>query len=187
MVEQAGSAALLRVVPAATKHLAAVAEIYGDAALSSVATFDLEPQPLSYWSDVLARAEPGHFLVALEHGRVEDDGEEQDGRVLGYALAGAFRPRAAYARTRETSVYLRESARGRGTGRALYAALLARLRQDGVHLAVAVVAQPNPASNALHERLGFTLVGTLDEVGHKFGRYVSTRWYQLRLDHRPRP
>jgi len=43
------------------------------------------------------------------------------------------------------------------------------------------VAQPNPASNALHRRLGFTEVGTLDEVGFKFGAYVSTTWWQLRL------
>lgn len=162
----------MRVAPAGSEHLAALAQIYGEAALGSVATFDLEPRPLAYWSDVLAEADPGHFLVALD----------EDGHVLGYALAAAFRPRPAYARTRETSVYLRESARGRGTGRALYAALLARLRADGFHLAVAVVAQPNPASNALHEGLGFAVVGTLDEVGHKFGAYVSTRWYQLRLD-----
>jgi L-amino acid N-acyltransferase YncA len=44
-----------------------------------------------------------------------------------------------------------------------------------------LVAQPNPASNAMHRRLGFTEVGTLDEVGFKFGAYVSTTWFQLRL------
>jgi L-amino acid N-acyltransferase YncA len=46
---------------------------------------------------------------------------------------------------------------------------------------VAVVAQPNPASNALHRRMGLTEVGTLDEVGFKFGAYVSTTSFQLRL------
>ena len=44
-----------------------------------------------------------------------------------------------------------------------------------------LVAQPNPASNAMHRRLGFTEVGTLDAVGFKFGAYVSTTWFQLRL------
>jgi phosphinothricin acetyltransferase len=43
------------------------------------------------------------------------------------------------------------------------------------------VAQPNPASYALHRSLGFTEVGTLDEVGFMFGAYVSTTWFQLRL------
>jgi phosphinothricin acetyltransferase len=51
-----------------------------------------------------------------------------------------------------------------------------------MHLAVAVIAQPNPASVALHEGLGFDVVGTFSEIGEKFGRYVDTRWYQLRLD-----
>jgi len=56
------------------------------------------------------------------------------------------------------------------------------LRADGMHCAVAVVAEPNPASVALHESLGFALVGTLPEVGRKFDRWVDTRWYHLRLE-----
>jgi phosphinothricin acetyltransferase len=102
--------------------------------------------------------------------------------VLGFAYSSAFRPRPAYARTRETSIYLAPDAVGRGVGRRLYAHLLGQLREDGVHCAVAVVAQPNPASTALHEALGFELVGTLREVGRKFDRWVDTRWYQLLLD-----
>jgi phosphinothricin acetyltransferase len=102
--------------------------------------------------------------------------------VLGFAYSGWFRPRPAYGRTRETSIYLHRDARGQGLGRALYGDLLNRLRGDGMHLAVAVIAQPNPASVALHEGLGFDVVGTFSEIGEKFGRYVDTRWYQLRLD-----
>ena len=72
-------------------------------------------------------------------------------------------------------------ARGeRGWGRGS-TELLDLLRQTEVHLVVAVVAQPNPASYALHCRLGFTEVGTLEEVGLKFGAYVSTTYFQLRL------
>jgi L-amino acid N-acyltransferase YncA len=104
------------------------------------------------------------------------------GAVLGFAYSGWFRPRPAYGRTRETSIYLHRGARGQGLGQALYRDLLDRLRGDGMHLAVAVVAQPNPASVALHEGLGFDVVGTFSEIGEKFGHYVDTRWYQLRLD-----
>ncbi len=71
---------------------------------------------------------------------------------------------------------------GQGLGRLLYSHLLAQLRADQVHSAVAVVADPNPASVALHESLGFELVGTLREIGWKFDRWVDTRWYQLRLE-----
>jgi phosphinothricin acetyltransferase len=70
---------------------------------------------------------------------------------------------------------------GSGLGTRLYSALLDLLRNDDVHLVVAVVTQPNPASKALHHKLGFSEAGTLDEVGHKFGRYLSTTTYQLRL------
>ena len=94
----------------------------------------------------------------------------------------AYRPRPAYARTRETSVYLAADARGRGLGRLLYDALLARLRDDGVHTAVALVALPNDASLALHRACGFAQVGVLREVGRKFGRWVDTAWLQLMFD-----
>lgn len=50
-----------------------------------------------------------------------------------------------------------------------------------MHTALAVVAQPNAASSALHAACGFTEVGTLREVGHKHGRYVDTVWWQRRL------
>ena len=74
-----------------------------------------------------------------------------------------------------------EAARGRGLGRALYARLLDRMRADGVHTVVAVIALPNAASVALHETVGFRHVGTLTEVGHKFGRWIDTAWFELRL------
>jgi phosphinothricin acetyltransferase len=160
--------------------LAAVAAIYADAVRNSTATFDLEEPAPSFWQAKLDSTSVGdHFLVA--HSRAGTDTDTKD-RVLGYAYSASFRPRPAYRKTREVSVYLEPGATGRGVGSQLYSELLDLLRGDQVHLAVAVVAQPNPASNAMHRKLGFTKVGTLDEVGFKFGAYVSTTWFQLRLD-----
>ena len=79
--------------------------------------------------------------------------------MVGYAYSSSYRPRPAYARTREVSVYLDASARGRGVGRALYDDLLGRLRADGVHQVLAVIALPNDASEALHRACGFERVG----------------------------
>ena len=77
------------------------------------------------------------------------------------------------------SVYVDASARGRGVARSLYAALLARLdAEPSVHTQLAVIAQPNEASEALHVAFGFERVGVLREVGNKFGRWVDTVWYQ---------
>lgn len=106
---------------------------------------------------------------------------DSDGEVVGYAYSGSYRPRAAYARTRETSVYLAAAARGHGLGRALYDELLGRMRDDGVRLAIAVIAVPNPGSQALHRACGFTHAGTLHEVGHKHGRWIDTELWELRL------
>jgi L-amino acid N-acyltransferase YncA len=157
--------------PAGPADIAAVVAIYAHSVRTSAATFDVDDPTPSHWLAKLDSTAVGdHFLVAC-------DAHE----VIGFAYSGTFRSRPAYDRTRETSVYVAPGATGNRLGTRLYAALLDVLRQDGVHLVVAVVAQPNPASNALHRALGFTEVGTLDEVGFKFGAYVSTTWFQLRL------
>ncbi|GGO75414.1 GNAT family N-acetyltransferase [Nocardioides deserti] len=139
--------------------------------LSGVATFDLEPQGTAYWEQRLAALGPGdHLLVA-----------EEAGVVLGYAASSPYRPRPAYARTREASVHLDPAAQGRGVGTTLYARLLDLLRADGIRTVLAVVALPNPASQALHRRSGFEPVGVLREVGRKHDRWIDTELWQCRL------
>ncbi len=154
--------------PATHDDLAGVTAIYDEQVLTGISTFDLEPPPASYWAHRLASDEPGdHFLV-----------DEDAGEVVGFAYSSDYRPRPGYRLTRETSVYLAEQARGRGLGRRLYDALLPRLAADGMHVALALVALPNPASVALHRACGFEHLGTMREVGRKFDRWLDTAWYQ---------
>lgn len=162
----------LTIRPASPADVPLIAAVYGQAVRTSVATFDITDPPHSYWRDKLASTEPGDHVVVTEDA----------GSVVGYAYSTAFRPRPAYARTRETSIYLASGATGRGVGRLTYSHLLSLLRADRMHSAVAVVAQPSPASTALHESLGYDLVGTLREAGRKFDRWIDTRWYQLLLE-----
>ena len=162
--------------PATESDLPGVKAIYDDQVLTGVATFDLEPPPIDYWRTRLTSTETGdHLLVA-----VEDDAPDHG--VLGYAYSSSYRGRPAYARTRETSVYLAAGAVGRGLGRALYDDLLARLAADGVHTVLAVIATPNPASEALHRSCGFERVGLLPEVGFKFDRWIDTAFWALVLE-----
>ena len=154
---------------ATPSDLDAMAAIYDDQVRTSLATFDTEPRGAAYLGEKLASTGAGNVVLALCSGE----------QLLGYAFSGPFRPRPAYAGTKEVSVYLAEAARGRGLGRIVYAALLARLdAASDVHTQVGVIALPNDASEALHRSLGFERVGVLREVGHKFGRYVDTAWYQ---------
>lgn len=153
---------------ATADDLAAVALIYNDAVAHTLSSFDTEPRPPQHFADRVASTRPGdHVLVAHDAGH-----------VVGFAYAATYRPRAAYDGTRETSVYLAASARGRGLGRALYDELLARVDADGIHTCLAVIAQPNPASEALHAAVGFERAGLLREVGRKFDRWVDTALWQ---------
>ncbi|MEP6815469.1 MAG: N-acetyltransferase family protein [Marmoricola sp.] len=145
-----------------------VREIYAEEAEHGIATFDALGRPRGFWQNQLVADDP--FLVAASGDRVH-----------GYANASVYRPRAAYDRTREVSVYLAGDARGQGIGRALYAELLERLRESATHTALAVIALPNDASVRLHESFGFTEAGTLREVGRKFDRWIDTARFQLML------
>jgi L-amino acid N-acyltransferase YncA len=149
--------------------LAPMAAIYDEQVRTSLATFDTEERGAAYLGEKLADAGGSDVVLVATSG----------GEVVGYAYSGPFRPRPAYAGTKEVSVYLAPHARGLGLATRLYAVLLARLDElADVHTQVAVIALPNPASEALHRAHGFELVGVLREVGHKFGRFVDTAWYQ---------
>ena len=159
--------------PAIADDLEDIAAIYEHEVANNIATFDLEAPTLGYWHQRLAGDHPGdHLLVA-----VDDDGD-----VVGYAYSWSYRPRPAYSLTRETSIYLDPSVRGKGIGKLLYPALLDTMKKSGVHTAVALVALPNPGSVRLHEACGFKRVGEMKEVGYKFDQWIDVAWYQKMLD-----
>ena len=103
---------------------------------------------------------------------------EDEGRVVGYAYAGPFAPRAAYRWACEVSVYLEPGRSRRGGGRALYEALLAGLRDRGYLMAVAGMTLPNPASENFHRALGFEPVGVYRRIGWKLGAWHDVAWTQ---------
>jgi len=151
---------------------AAIAEIYRHYVENTIVTFEID----AVGGDAMRERITG----------VQDDGYpwlvwEEDGDVLGYAHAGVFRDRAAYATTAEVSIYLHPESHGRGVGSALYTELLGRMRESGTHLAIAAIALPNPASVALHESLGFTRAGAFTEVGRKFDRWIDVGFWELVL------
>jgi len=106
---------------------------------------------------------------------------EQHGTIVGYAYATAWKARSAYRFSVESTVYLSQSFAGRGIGTQLYQALIADLRGRNVHCIVGGIALPNPASIALHEKLGFSKIGQFKEIGWKFGRWVDVGYWELVL------
>jgi phosphinothricin acetyltransferase len=152
----------------------ALAAIYGDAVLHGFGTFEEEP-PTPQDMDGRRRAvqEKGlPYLVA-----------EVDGRVLGFAYAGPFRPRAAYRYTLEDSVYVSPDAKGKGVGRAVLTAVIAACEALGIRQLMAVIGDTgNSGSIALHRALGFEQTGVGRSVGFKHGRWVDIVHMQKALN-----
>ena len=120
---------------------------------------------------------------------------ERSGVVVGYAYAGPFRKREAYAPSAELSVYVAESAHGRGIGRALVEAVEDACRARGnANLLACVAAAPEPgdpfltdASLRFHERLGFAPCARFHACASKFGRWYDIVYLEKRLDGHPFP
>ena len=107
---------------------------------------------------------------------------EDAGDILGYAYAGAYRPRRAYRYTVENSVYVAAHAHRRGVGRALLAELIRRCTEAGFRQMIAVIGDSdNQGSIGLHRKMGFREVGTVENVGFKFGRWLDSVTMQLAL------
>lgn len=103
------------------------------------------------------------------------------GRVTGYAAGDTWKSRCSYRFTLETTIYLAPDHVGRGIGTLLYGELLTRIKDAGYHTVLGGISLPNPASIALHERLGFRQVAHLKEVGFKFDQWVDVGYWQKTL------
>src|SRR5262249_49397920 len=104
---------------------------------------------------------------------------ESGGNLIGYAYAAKFHERAGYRTSVVTTIYVAEAAHRRGVGTTLYRALLTRLRERKFHAAIGIIALPNDASVAVHERCGFARAGHLREAGIKFGRWIDVGYWQV--------
>ena len=103
---------------------------------------------------------------------------EENGRLLGYAYAGRWRVRSAYRYSVESTVYLSPDCVGRGWGSQLYRELFTRLETAGIHAVMGGITPPNPASVALHEKLGFRKVAHFEAVGWKSNQWLDVGYWQ---------
>ena len=106
---------------------------------------------------------------------------ERDGKVLGYAYATPWRVRSAYRFSVEATVYVAPDCARQGIGRQLYAVLLDALRAKQIQVVLGGIAQPNPASVALHEQAGFQKVAHFNRVGRKFDQWIDVGYWELQL------
>lgn len=106
---------------------------------------------------------------------------EVGGHVAGYAYAGPHHERAAYRWAVNVALYIDAGHRRRGVGSALYTALFALLRLQGIHRACAGITLPNPGSTQIHAAMGFEQVGVFRRIGYKAGKWHDVSWWELAL------
>src|SRR5215218_1373562 len=153
---------------------AACAAIYAPYVLGSAVSFEVEPPSEGEMAARIERVTAHWPWVVVEVGGV----------VRAYAYGTRHRERAAYDWTIETTVYVSEAFQGRGLGRMAMRSLIAVLRLQGFHLAVAGITAPNQGSIALHRSLGFARIGEFEAMGWKLDAWHGVEWFALELSPR---
>ena len=168
---------LYKIRPAAADDAEAIRAIRNDVIEHSTAM----------WTTTLLTPADGQAWLAENLARRSAYVAEADGQVIGYANWAPWRPKDGYRHTVEDSVYLTDGHQGRGLGAELLRTLIAGAAASGAHVMMAGIESSNARSVAVHERLGFELVGTAREVGTKFGRWLDLTMMRLALEKGARP
>lgn len=159
-----------------------LAQIYAPYVTDTAITFEYEaPDKAEFEHRIQETTKKYPWLIA----------ENDDGEVIGYAYVSAFKGRAAYDWSVETSIYVKQNGHNQGTGRLLYIELEKILKDMGitnVNACIACTDHEDPhldnGSVAFHERLGYTLVGIFHKCAYKFGRWYDMCWMEKAIsDH----
>lgn len=145
------------------KDIPIITEIYNEAIKSTTATFDTTPKTIEeqhLWFEDHGPKNP--VMVA-----------EQDGIIIAWGSLSKWSDRCAYTDTAEVSLYVTEPYQGKGIGTRLLTQLLEEGHKQGLHAVIARITEGNTASISLHESLGFFHIGTMKEVGVKFGKRLD--------------
>ncbi|MFN3992012.1 MAG: GNAT family N-acetyltransferase [Tabrizicola flagellatus] len=150
--------------PARAEDAPALAALLNHWILHSAVTFNPVPRTEADIRAMIADKAAGDqaFLVA-----------EDAGRLIGQASYGQFRGGAGYRTCMEHSISLQPDCRGKGTGRTLLTAIEDHARTRGAHQMIAGVSGENPDGQAFHARMGYRVIATVPEAGHKFGRFLD--------------
>jgi phosphinothricin acetyltransferase len=149
--------------PATLDDAEPIREIYNLEVTTSTVTFDLVPRTLRDQRAWLDRRSGAHAVVVAE----------EAGEVVGFGSLSPYKDRPAYSTTVEDSVYVHRDWRGKGVGGLLLTELVAVATAHGFHAVIARIVGGHEASIALHQSVGFEVVGTEREVGRKFNRWLD--------------
>ncbi|GAB2883984.1 arsinothricin resistance N-acetyltransferase ArsN1 family B [Microbulbifer echini] len=159
--------------PAEQKDANAIATIYNHFILNTSATF--EEQEVSE-DEIINR------IKFIRNSNLPWLVKQIHGEVIGYAYASKWRERSAYRFSVESTVYIANDMKSKGLGTELYSVLFTQLKERNIHNIIGGITLPNPASVALHEKLGMKKVAHFEKVGFKFGQWLDVGYWQAQLD-----
>lgn len=157
--------------PATLQDQPGILEIYNESVLNSTATFDTDPRTPEKQLEWFNRHKANHPILVAE----------ENGRIAGWASLSPWSDRCAYDSTVEVSVYLAPEQRGKGLGFQLLQQVTEAGRKAGNHTILSRISSDNLASIRIHEKAGYSTVGTMKEVGFKFGRFLDVVIMQIVL------
>ena len=164
--------AALTIREAVPADIHAILDIYNNAILHGIALWRDDTVDLTDREMWMASQAQGGFPVLIA---------EIDGDVVGYASYGLWRPYAGYRHTVTDTIYLMDTAQGRGIGSTLLGMITDHARAAGFHVLIADIESGNTASIRLHQRFGFEIAGEIREVGTKFGDWLDLTIMRLAL------
>ncbi|MFM7766294.1 MAG: N-acetyltransferase family protein [Bacteroidota bacterium] len=164
---------MIQVRPATATDASRIAAIYNDAIINGTATFDTEEKSASEREQWLAEHVSDNLPVLVA---------EENGLVIAFAALNKWSPRKAYDTTAEVSLYVDAAYRGKGTGKILLEQIVLAGKSVGLHCLVSRITEGNMVSISMFERLGFSHIGVMRQVGKKFGRFLDVHLMQMLLD-----
>jgi len=160
---------MLTVRKATLDDLGQITEIYNDAIQKTTATFDTEPKTQEEQEKWFAEHDARHPVLVVD----------EDGLIIAWASLSQWSDRCAYSDTAEISLYVKEEHRGKGIGKQLMRAIIQEGKTAGLHTVIARIAGSNKISADLCKSFGFQYIGTMREVGKKFGNLLDVHLMQL--------
>ena len=163
---------MLEIRPATIDDIKKITDIYNDAIINTVATFDIEPKTIEQqkkWFRTHGKKNP--ILVAI-----------LNENIIGFASLSKYSDKSAYSDTAELSLYIKEENQGKGYGKILMDSIIKEGEKVGIHLVISRITQGNEKSVYLHKLAGFEHVGIYKEAGKKFGKlldvYIMQKLYK---------
>lgn len=163
----------MKIINCTEEYASQILEIFNDAILNTTALYDYNPWTIETMHVWFENKRTHNFPVI---GLVDERG-----KLMGFGSYGQFRLRPAYKYTIENSIYVHRDYRGRGLGKILLAEIIEQAKLQQYHCIIGVIDANNVVSLGLHESFGFKNIGTFNEVGFKFGKWLDATFMQLTL------